>query len=166
MHDTEWCFCTTAPMKSSGSQFFFCNNWCCFGVELTSMYFSISCQMKEFFLSQTTCRKYFLVTGSNILALQVINCHKKKFLVTGRNFLSEPEMSCHRKKFLCIRRNFLLQKESSFCRKEFPATVTTILNAFCHVWLLLFRAKFLAESIGIHKAKYFIPPWSSDTCHT
>ena len=101
----------------------------------------ISCQMKEFFLSHTICRKYSLVRGRNILALQVINCHrkiflvternlhsrsraeischKKKFLVTGGNFLSEAVISCHRKKFLAIRQNFLSIKETFCHRKEF-----------------------------------------------
>ena len=71
-----------APTKS-------CRNSRFFGANLTSRYFRISCQMKEFFLSHTTCRKYFLVTGRNILTLQVIDCRKKKFLVQKRNFFTK-----------------------------------------------------------------------------
>jgi len=97
--------------------------------------------MKKFFLSHTTCRKYFLITGRKFLVLQVINCHRKKFifteeeiscfgkkfLVIGRNFLSEVEMSFHRKKFLGIRRNFWSQKETSCHGKEFFAIVRNFL---------------------------------------
>ena len=72
----------------------------------------ISCQMKEFFLSHTTCRKYFLVTGRNFLALQLINCHRKKFIVTERNHLSRAEISCHKKKFFVAGGNFLSQELS------------------------------------------------------
>ena len=60
-------------------------------------------------------------------------------------FFSEAEMSCHRKKFLVTGRN---------------TQITAILDVFCRVWLPLFRAKFLAESIGSHEVKYFIPPWA------
>ena len=60
----------------------------------------ISCQMKEFFLSHTTCRKYIPFTGRPFLALQLINCHRKKFIVTERNHLPRAEISCHKKKFL------------------------------------------------------------------
>ena len=63
----------------------FCSNSGCFGANLTLRYFRISCKMKEFFPSHTTCRKYFLVTGRNFLAPHVIDCHMKKFLVTDRN---------------------------------------------------------------------------------
>ena len=49
-------------------QSFSCNSGC-FCTNLTARYFRISCQMKEFILSHTTCRKHFLVTGRNILAL-------------------------------------------------------------------------------------------------
>ena len=86
----------------------------------------ISCQMKKFFLSHTTCRKYFLATGRNFLALQVINCHRKKFivtesifyqgqkfLVTRRNFLLQGRISCQRQKCPVTGRNFLSQKETS-----------------------------------------------------
>ena len=91
----------------------FCCNSHCFVANLTSRYFCISCQMKKFFLSHTKFRKYFLITGRNILALKIIFCHRNKFLVTERNlllrtkfllternFLSMNEISCHRKKFL------------------------------------------------------------------
>ena len=97
----------------------------------------ISCQMKEFFLSHTTCRKYFLVTGRNFLALQVTNFHRKKFIVTERNlssraeiswqklkfhaagnFLSQEAISCLRKKFLVSGRNFLALEEISCHRKK------------------------------------------------
>ena len=54
-------------------------------------------------------------------------------------------MSCHRKKFLVTGRN---------------TQITPILNIFYRVWLPLVRAKFLAESIGSHEVKYFIPPCS------
>ena len=37
--------------------------------------------------------------------------------------------------------------------------ITAILDVICRVWLPLFRANFLAESIGSHEVKYFIPPW-------
>ena len=46
----------------------------------------ISCQMKKFFLSHLTCRKYFFVTGRNFLALHVIYFHRKKFIVKERIF--------------------------------------------------------------------------------
>ena len=98
----------------------FCSNSRCFGANLALRHFRISCQM-------STCRKYFLVTGRNTLALQLINCHRKKIIVPERNLLSradiscqknkffvagtnvlfEPEMTCHRKQFLGIRRHFL-----------------------------------------------------------
>ena len=81
--------------------------------------FCISCQMKEFFLSHTTCRKYFLVTGRNFLALQVINCHRKKFIVTERNLLSMAEISSHKKKILVAGRNFVSQEGISCLRKKF-----------------------------------------------
>ena len=84
--------------------------------------------MNEFFPLHTTNRNYVLVTGRNILALLVINFHRKKFLVTkkeslikgknflpqediyfvaGGNFLPQEEISCHRKKFLFRGRNVL-----------------------------------------------------------
>ena len=69
--------------------------------------------MKEFFISHMTWRKYFLNTGRNIWALQVINCHKKKFLVEERNFRSQEEISYWRKKFLVTGRNFLSETEMS-----------------------------------------------------
>ena len=68
----------------------------------------ISCQMKKFFLSHTTCRKYFLLIGRKLLVLQVINCHR------GRIFLFWKEISCHRKKFLVRGRNVLSQEEISW----------------------------------------------------
>ena len=74
--------------------------------------FCFSCQMKEFFLSHTTYRKYFLVRGRNFL--EVINCRRKKFIVTERNLLSRAEISCHKKKFLVAGRNFLSQEEINF----------------------------------------------------
>ena len=80
----------------------------------------ISWQRKEFFLSHTTCRKYFLVTGRNFL--QVINGRRKKFIITERNLLSRAEISCHKKKFLVTRRNFLLQEEISCYRKRVLVT--------------------------------------------
>ena len=43
------------------------------------------------------------------------------------------------------------------------ARITAILDFFCRVWLTLFQAKFLGESIGSHEVKYFIPPWLSVT---
>ena len=91
----------------------FCRNSRCFCMNLTSRYFRISCQMKEFFLSHTICRKYFLVRGRNILALQVINCPRKKFLVTERSLYSRS-----RAEISCQRRNFLLQEEISRHRKK------------------------------------------------
>ena len=51
--------------------------------------------MKEFFISNTTCRRYFLVTRRSILALQIINCHRKKFLLTERDLFSRAEISCN-----------------------------------------------------------------------
>ena len=144
--------------------------------------------MKEFFLSHTTCRKYFLATGRNFLALQVINCHRKKFivtesifyqgqkfLVTRRNFLLQGRISCQRQKCPVTGRNFLSQKKTSCQRNKFHAIIfnyhvkgrntqiTAILDVFCRVLLPLFRAKFLAESIGSHEVKYFIPPWKELT---
>ena len=88
----------------------FCSNSRCFGVNLTSRYISISCQMKEFFLSHTTCRKYFLVTGRNFLSEAEMSCHSKKFPGIRRNFLSQIEISWHQKKFLVTERNFLSQE--------------------------------------------------------
>ena len=73
----------------------------------------ISCQMKKFYLSHTTRRKCFFVTGRNFLALQVIDCHRKKFIVTERNLLSRAKISCHKKKFLVAGRNFLSKEEIS-----------------------------------------------------
>ena len=34
------------------------------------------------------------------------------------------------------------------------------MNAFCRIWLPLFRPKFSAESNGSHEVNYFIKPWS------
>ena len=53
----------------------------------------IFCKTKKFFLSHTTCRKYFLDTGRHFLALQVINCHRSKFIGIERNLLSRAEIS-------------------------------------------------------------------------
>ena len=87
----------------------FCSNSRCFCTNLPSRYFRISYQMKEFFLSHTPCRKFFLVTERNIFALQVvINVHRKKFLVTERNLLSRAEISCQRKKCFCHRNTSLV----------------------------------------------------------
>ena len=80
----------------------------------------------------------FLVRGRNVLLKEEISCHRKKLLVTGTNFMTQL-------KFLVIRRN---------------TQITAILDVFCRVWLPLFRAKCLAESIGSHEVKYFIPPCS------
>ena len=77
----------------------------------------ISCQMKKFFLSHTTCRKYFLVTGRNFL--QVINWQRKKFIITERNLLSREEIYCHKKKFLVAERNFLSQEEIFVAGRHF-----------------------------------------------
>jgi len=87
----------------------------------------ISCQMKKFFLSHTTCRKYFLSqeetswhctllisTGRNLLSKEEIFYQGQKFLVTRRNFLSQEEISCHRKKFLVRGRCVLSQEEISY----------------------------------------------------
>ena len=93
--------------------------WCKFDLKVR-----ISCQMKEFFLSHTTCRKYFLVTGRNFLALQVINCHRKKIISIGRNLLSRAEISCHRKNFLsqeelsCHRKKFLVRGRNALSQEE------------------------------------------------
>ena len=97
----------------------------------------ISCQMKNFFLSHTTCRKYFLVTGKkflvsgriflsqeeisclrrNFLALEEISCHRKKLFVKGRNFMPQLEISCHSKNFFVRGRNVLSQKNLGILRK-------------------------------------------------
>ena len=78
----------------------------------------------------TICRKYFLVGGRNILALQVIKCHKKKFIVTERNLYSRSrvEISCHKKKFLVSERNFLSQQEISCLRKKFLVRGRNVLS--------------------------------------
>ena len=48
--------------------------------------YQFSCQMKEFFLSHTICRKYFLVTGKT-------SWHWKLSIVTGINSLSQRGIS-------------------------------------------------------------------------
>ena len=100
----------------------FCCNSRCFVANLTSRYFCISCQMKKFFLSHTIFRKYFLITGRNILALKIIYCHRNKFLATERNLLLRADISCHRTKFLLAERNFLSMNEISCYRKKFLVT--------------------------------------------
>ena len=111
--------------------------WCKFDFKVC-----ISCQMKKLFLSLTTCRKYFLITGRKFLVLQVINCHRKKFifteeeiscfgkkfLVRGRNVLSQEEISWHQKKFLVTERNFL-SREGILCySQKFLVTGKNILS--------------------------------------
>ena len=98
-----------------------------------------------------------------------ISCHRKKFLVTGRNFVSQAEISCQRQTSPFTGRNLLSQKKTSSQRNKFNGIIfnyhvkgrntqiTAILDVFCRVLLPLFRAKFLAESIGSHEVKYFIP---------
>ena len=157
----------------------------------------ITCQRKIFlgirghFLSQTVTyghRKEFHATVSNFL--EEISCQSQKCPVTGRYFFALEEISCHRNKLLVAGRNFLPQLKkivtgrischrkkllfkallvngwvTTFVNNMFNTQITTILNAFCRVWLPLFRAKFLAESIGSHEAKYFIPPWVRHSSH-
>ena len=115
-------------------------------------------------------RKKFLCIRRNFLLQKETSCHGKEFHAIVRNFLSQEEISCQRQKCHVTGRNFLSQKETSCHRNEFHATVkknfvtgrniqiTAILDVFCRVWLPLFWAKFLAESIGSHEVKYFIPP--------
>ena len=96
-----------------------CEAWGCFCHQIfpsanrAEVNFCISCQMKKFFLSHTIFRKYFLITGRNILALKIIYCHRNKFLVTERNLLLRAEVSCHRTKFLLAERHFLSMNEIS-----------------------------------------------------
>ena len=106
----------------------FCCNSRCFVASLTSRYFCISCLMKKFFPSHTICRKYFLVTGRNILALKVIYCHRNKFLVTESNLLLRADISCLRTKFLLAGRNFLSQDKISCHRKKFLVRGRNILS--------------------------------------
>ena len=91
----------------------FCNHSRCFDFKVFSFFLS-----NEGILP-ITCRKYFLVTGRNFLALQVINCHRKKFLVKERNLLPRAEISRHKKKFLVKGRHFLSQEEIFCHRKKF-----------------------------------------------
>ena len=107
-----------------------------------------------------------------------IFCHRMILFGIRRNFLSEKE-KCHATVIY-----FLSQEETSFFHGFvsewmngwedqnvyiiikikfvtliFNNKINAILNAFCCVWLQLFQAKFLAESISSHEVRYFIPPW-------
>ena len=151
----------------------FCCNSRCFVASLTSRYFCISCLMKKFFPSHTICRKYFLVTGRNILSLQLINCHRKKIIVTERNLLPkanifchkknffvagtnvlfEAEITCQRKIFLGIRGHFLSQTVTYGHRKEFHATGRNFMPQLVISWkkfLVRARSVLSQEDISLH----------------
>ena len=62
---------------------------------------------------------FFLVTGRNILSLQLINCHRKKIIVTERNLLPKADISCHKTKFFVAGTNVLFEAEITCQRKIF-----------------------------------------------
>ena len=127
----------------------------------------ISCQVKKFLLSHTTCRKYFLSSGRNSLALEVIKCHRKKFIerkesfIKGRNFLSQEKISCHRKIFLVIGRNFLSEVDMSFHRKKFLSIRRNFLSkkeTCCHgkEFHAIVRHFLSQEEISCHRKKFLV----------
>ena len=61
------------------------------------------------------------------------------FFVTGRNFLALQVINCHRKKFIVTERNLCHKNLSQEDIPKLP--------------------QFLAEIIGSHEVKFFIPPW-------
>ena len=85
-------------------------------------------------------------------------CEFEKFLVTGRNFLPQEAISCQRQKCPITINNFLALDIIYCHRKKLFFPNYPYFERSCRVWLPLFRAKFLAESIGSHEVKYFIPP--------
>ena len=82
-------------------------------------------------------QELFSCQRKNILALQVINCHKKKCIVTERNLYSRSraEISCCRKKFLITGRHFLAMQVINCHRKKFIVTESNLLSRreiYCH----------------------------------
>ena len=78
------------------------------------------------------------------------SCHRKKFLVKETNFFLEAKIFCHRNNFFDMRRNSCHRKKLLVTGTNFmpQLKITAILDIFCCIWLPLFRAKSLAESIG------------------
>ena len=119
-------------------------------------------------------RKKFLCIRRNFLLQKETSCHGKEFHAIVRNFLSQEEISCQRQKCHVTGRNFLSQKETSCHRNKFHATVKKILSqeeipklplfwtSFVASDSRCFGKKILAESIGSHEVKWFIPPWKGE----
>ena len=111
----------------------FCSYSPCFGANLASWYFCISCQMKKFSIYHTTCRKYFLVTGR----------YRQKLLVTGRNVISELEISRGS--------NFLWQEKISLESQKYSVKGRKLLvleEISCHRKKLLFTALLVNGWVG------------------
>ena len=114
------------------------------------------------FLSQkeTSCHgKEFHAIVRSFLSQEAISCHRKKFLVRGRNVLSQKEISCHRKRLLVTGTNFMPQLKISCHREKYPNY--RYFRRHLSRLTPAVPGEILAESIGSHEVKYFIPPCPS-----